>query len=469
MHLLRGSRLLWILFALIAAAALAFAACDDDDEEEPTPTPPAGETPPPAETPPAALGAVSVIGQWGGAELERFEAVVAPWEASTGGDLKFVGTRDITSLLRIGFEGDSTPDVAIPSEIGLFKQFARDGGLAPLSACPGLEETVLANYPQGFIDLGTVDGTLYGFFFKADGKGTIWYNPSFFTDNGYEPLTADATFDDLVAFSQSIADDGVAAPWSIGVESGGASGWPGTDWIQAILLNNVDGGVEANDGLIDGTVLWTDPRVKEAWEKFGQIALAEGWTVQGGGTGINATAFLDAIFEPFDSPPTAALHHQAGFAAGEITNQFPDAVAGTDFDFFPWPGGAVIGSGDIVYAFNSDETTCSFMSHLASAEAQQIWVEGGGGLSSNTGLSLDVYPDPINRKAAERLTTAATVRFDLDDTLGGAIQQAIWTGVTDYIADPSSLDATLAAIQAVREASDGRNSKGDKECPRKLA
>jgi alpha-glucoside transport system substrate-binding protein len=387
-----------------------------------------------------------VLAQWGGAELETFESVVAPWETSTGGDMKFTGTRDIISLLNVNVEGGSPPDIAIPSEIGLFQKFARAGELVPLSAC-GLEEEVRANFPQAFIDLGTVDGVLYGFFFKADGKATIWYNPGFFTDQGYEPLTTAATFDDLLAFSQEIEDDGVVAPWSVGVESGGASGWPGTDWLQAILMNNVAGGLEANDGLIDGTVAWTDPAVKEAWEKLGEITLEDGWVSQGSGDGIVATNFVDAIFPPFDATPSAALHHQAGFASGEIVNQFPNAVAGTDYDFFPWPGGAVIGSADIVYAFNDDEATCSMMTYLASAAAQQIWVEAGGAISPNTAVPLSAYPDAVSEKAAGRLTQAETFRFDLDDTLGGATQQAIWAGVLEYITNPGALDTILAGIE----------------------
>jgi len=436
------------LFALLAllAVALAFAACgDDDDGATATPgdgTPTDGAT----ATPPTDIGAVSVLAQWGGAELETFESVVAPWQAETGGDMKFTGTRDIISLLTLNVEGGSPPDIAIPSEIGLLQKFARAGDLVPLSAC-GLEEEVRANFPQAFLDLGTVDGELYGFFFKADGKATIWYNPGFFADQGYEPLTADATFDDLLAFSQEIEDDGVVAPWSIGVESGGASGWPGTDWLQAILMNNVDGGLEANDGLIDGTVPWTDPAVKEAWEKLGEIALEDGWTSQGSGDGIVATNFLDAIYPLYEDSPEAALHHQAGFAALEIAKQFPDAVAGTDFDFFPWPGGAVIGSADIVYAFNDDEATCSMMKYLASAAAQQIWVEAGGAISPNTGVELSAYPDAVIANAAERLTEAETFRFDLDDSLGGATQQAIWAGVLDYVTSPGDLDSILSGIE----------------------
>ncbi len=399
---IRRLRFLLALLTLVALAALAFAACDDDEEEE-------GVTPAEGETPAvAALGDVDVLGIWGGDELESFEAMLAPWEAETGGEVDFVGTRDITSLLTLNIEGGTPPDVATPAEVGLFQQFARDGELAPLSACSGLEETVLANYPQGFIDLGTVDGTLYGFFMKADTKGTIFYNPGFFAENGYEPLTAASTFDDLIALSDQILAGGTP-PWTNGQFANGGTGFPGSDTIQQILLN------------------------------------------EAGADAISATGFIDSSYPPFESPPTAAMLHMGGFASGFVSEQFPDAAAGEDYSFFPWPGGGVTGGANIVYAFNSDETTCSFLSHLASAEAQQVWVDRGGFTSVNTQVSLDSYPDTVARAQAEQLTTAEVFRFDLDDAIGGALQTAFFTGVTDYLADPGSLDAILAGIEAARE------------------
>ena len=435
----KTSRLLWILLALIAIAALAFAACDDDDDDDGDGVTPAGVD--------ISGASVDVLGIWGDDELVSFEALVAPWEADTGASMNFTGTRDITSILTTRVEGGDPPDVATPAEVGLFQDFARNGDLVPLSECSGLEETVKANYPEGFIDLGTVDGTLYGFFMKADTKGTIWYNPGYFADNGYDPLTADSSFQDLIDLSDQIVADG-KTPWSHGEFANGGTGFPGTDWIQQILLNEAGGDVY--DGVIDGSTPFTDDDVKDAWEKFGDVSLTDGYVVQGGADVINATSFIDATFPPFESPPTAAMYYLGGFASGFITDQFPDAVPAEDFDFFAFPGGAVTGGATVVYAFNSDDATCSFMSHLASAEAQQVWVDRGGFTSVNTQVALASYPDVVAQAQAEQLTTAETFRFDLDDAIGGDLQSAFFTGVTDYLADPDSLDSILQGIEDAR-------------------
>jgi alpha-glucoside transport system substrate-binding protein len=392
---------------------------------------------------------VQVLGIWGGGELSSFRDMVKPWEDDTGNRVEFTGTRDITADLTVRTEGNNPPDVAIPAEVGLFKEYATSGQLTPLSACDGLDQMIQDAYPPSFVDLGTVDGTLYGFFMKADTKATIWYNPTFFTENSYEALTAQSSWDDLVALSDQIKADGTP-PWSMGLESGGASGWPASDWIQQVLLNQA--GAEVYDGVVDGSVKYTDPAVKSAWEAFGDVALTDGYTSQGSVEGILATNFQDAAFPPFMSPPEAAMTYLGGFAQGFITDQFPDAVAGTDYDFMPFPGGAVTGGANIAYAFDASPATCSFLTYLASADAQKIWVDQGGFTSVNSNVDTSAYPDAVSQRLAEQLLTAETFRFDLDDAIGGAFQQAIFEGTTQYLQSPDQLDTILENIESSRSA-----------------
>jgi alpha-glucoside transport system substrate-binding protein len=373
--------------------------------------------------------------------------MVEPWD----GLIDFTGTRDITDLLIARVDGGSPPDVAIPAEIGLFERFAREGKLTPLAECPGLEEEIRANYPQPFVELGTVNGDLYGFFMKTDSKATIWYNPQFFAANSLQPLDDGASFDDLIALSDAILSRGTP-PWSSGQSANGGTGFPGSDTIQQILIN--EAGADVYDAIVDGTRPYTDPAVRSAWEKFGQLVLTAGYTAQGGGPGAAAAPFRDSAYPPFQDPPAAGMVHLGGFAAAFIRDRFPEAVPGVTYDFFPWPGGAVTGGANIAYAFNSDPATCSFLSHIASAQAQQIWVERGGFTSVNKDVSLDAYPDDVSRMLAEQLVEAERFRFDQDDALGGSMQQVILVGVTQYLTNPSSLDQILAAVEAARGAPD---------------
>jgi alpha-glucoside transport system substrate-binding protein len=348
-------------------------------------------------------------------------------------------------------QGNNPPDIAIPAEIGLFKQYAAQGKLAPLSACPGLDAAVKADYSTTFQDFGTVNGVLYGFPMKVDAKAGIFYNPKEFTTLGVQPLTTASTFNDLIALSDSIKAKGIA-PWSMGVQAGtGADGFPGADWIDQLIL--ADYGPSVYDGFVDGSIPFTDQRMIAAWQQFGQIALTAGYVQQGDAAAINATNFQDATFPPFASPPTAAMVFEGSFAAGFIKGQFPNAVAGTDYNFFPWPGAGnagVTGGANIVYMFNSNPSTCSLMSWLESAQAQTIWVQRGGFHSANNKVALSAYGDPVEKAVAQQLQNANPFRFSLDDAIGGALETTLFTGVTQYLANPSQLSSILASIEAQR-------------------
>ena len=78
----------------------------------------------------------------------------------------------------------------------------------------------------------TVDDSIYGIWYRASVKSLVWYNPKAFEAQGF---TVPTTWDEMLALSDQIVAAG-AMPWCIGLESGDATGWPGTDWIEDIML-----------------------------------------------------------------------------------------------------------------------------------------------------------------------------------------------------------------------------------------
>ena len=62
-------------------------------------------------------------------------------------------------------------------------------------------------------------------------KSLVWYSPDNFEDNGYE---VPETMEELLSLTEKMASDG-NTPWCIGLESGGATGWP-ADWMEEIML-----------------------------------------------------------------------------------------------------------------------------------------------------------------------------------------------------------------------------------------
>jgi alpha-glucoside transport system substrate-binding protein len=455
MHLFRrGDSLLVALLLLVSLSLVGLAsACGDDDEEGDG----AAETPT-DESPAADLTgeAVDALGIWGEEEQADFDAMVQPWIDETGAEVNFIGTRDVNSILTTRVSGGDPPDVALPASLGIFQDLATQGELTPLSECPGLEEKVREEYSEQVVDLGTVDGELYGVFMKAGNKGTVWYNPAFFADNDYQPLTADSSFQDLLDLTEQIAAEKEAGehdvfPWSDAEEAGGGTGFPGSDWIQQIVLGEF--GAEVYDQWVAHEIPYNDPQIMQAWEMFGQIILEPRY-VLGGAERALATTFSEGAIPLFTEPPQAAMHYLGSFNSGFITDPdlgFPTGLeAGTDFDLFPFPGGGATGDANVMMLFNSDPATCSFAEWMTGAESQAIWVARGGFTSLNNTVDLADYSSELDRRVAEQLTDPETVfRFDADDAMPSGVggdNGAVFTGIINYLSG-GDLDQILQGIE----------------------
>lgn len=392
---------------------------------------------------PVSRGAVTVLGVWGGDELAAFQEAVFPFTEETGIGMAFEGTRDMAAILTTRVEAGNPPDLAILPNPGQMHELAVQGVLVDISTFMDVDQ-LKGDYAQAWLDLASQEGTLYGIFYKVANKSLIWYNPKAFTAAGYE---VPGTWDELIALSDQIVADG-KAPWAIGLESGAASGWPATDWIEDIMLRTA--GPEVYDKWVAHEIPWTDPAIKKAWETFGQIVGNKDYQY-GGSTGTLATSFGDAPVPLFDDPPGAYLHRQASF----ITGFFPEGlVAGEDYDFFPFPpidpqyGTPVLGGADLIVMFNDTPQARALVEYLAGPEPQEVWAAKGGFISPNKRVSLDAYPDELTRKMAKMVVEAEIFRFDASDLMPAAVGAgSFWTGTLDYVGG-KDLDTVLGEIEA---------------------
>ncbi|MEO1132369.1 MAG: ABC transporter substrate-binding protein [Cyanobacteria bacterium J06639_1] len=391
----------------------------------------------------ASSGQVTILGVIVSEQEEKLRAALAPFEEETGIEVVYEGTDAFATLLPVRVAGGNPPDIAMFPQPGLMADFARDGDLLPLSTFLG-EDALQTAYDPYWLELGTFDGESYGLWYRASVKSLVWYRPQAFADAGYEVPT---TWDEAIALSDRIVVDG-GVPWCMGIESGSATGWPGTDWIEDIMLRTA--GAETYDGWVANEVPFNAPEVKAAFEQFGDIARNEDYVV-GGSIGVISTPFGDSPQGLFTDPPQCYMHRQANF----IASFFPEGVdLEAEIDIFPLPpidealGTPILVAGDAFAAFNDTPEVRQLMEYLATARPHEIWAGLGGYISPHAEVSADVYIDDLTRKQAAILAEADTLRFDGSDMMPGAVGTgSFWTGVTDYIGG-SSLDTVLDDIQA---------------------
>jgi len=410
---------------------------------------------------------VNVMHGWPGEQAPAFEKIVEAFEAENPDIdvvVEIVG-RDRPTILATRLAGGNPPDLTPHPWIGLMKQWADAGEIVDLT---GLVDTSDIN--PALVPIGEYDGGLYGLFIFPNVKSLIWYDP---TDNFWYELCAKfpwlkicqqieyelppykdprpLTWGDFVLIMQEAVEYGIA-PLSIGLESGAASGWPGTDWIEDIMLRTA--GAEVYDQWVNHEIPWTDERVKRAFEIFG--GFFDSGFVLGGNTSALTTNFGDAADPLFRGHPL--MHKQATFIQGFINDHFEGLSPGTNYNIFALPpidpgatpdGSApLLVSGDVVTVFDDRPEVIAFAQFLTSEAAANIWSSELGELSAYVDADPMQFDNPITQKAQQMLLDATVSRFDGSDLMPAEIGAgAFWTGIMDFIGGVP-LDTVLEMIEA---------------------
>ncbi len=443
------SKFFWQTLSVLLIVALLLSACAPaatPPAAPPTQAPAAQPTEAPAAQPTQAPAAptggaidckgaksgdtVSMLYQWSGTEEANLNKILKPLADACGIVLKPESTRD-QALLDTRVKAGTPPDIAFWNIAQLVQYQDKLVAMDQL----GGDKT---NYADSFISAGTVNGKWLGLPVKSDIKTIIWYDPAVFQAKGY---TVPKTWDDLNTLVEKMVADG-NVPWSMGFESGGATGWTGADFLEDILL--VQQGPQYIQDIISGKVAYNDAGVKKAYQTYGKWATDPKYTV-GGAKGTLSTAFMDAIYKPFMDPPQAMMVRQSGFAGGAIAAKFPDLKYGTDYDFFGVPDAQGMQVGwDWMMAFNNTPAVQALVTYLSSATGGVNWASVGFDLSPNK-AGAGHYPDPLLNKKGDLLLNAKAVVPSIGDTIPGGFGTAQWTAIVDFV-NGKDLDTELANV-----------------------
>ncbi|GAA3395069.1 ABC transporter substrate-binding protein [Streptomyces roseoviridis] len=435
------------LIGLAALAALTAAACGDGG---------GGGTKPGAGTPSggSALSLPSLKGEkievaavWTGPEQENFTKVLKEFEKRTGATVTFVPAQDpIVNFLGTKIAGGSPPDVAMLPQVGAIHQAVAQKWVKPLG--PEAKAQLAKNYSKGWQDLGAVDGTPYGVYFKAANKSLIWYNTAAFDNAG---ASEPKTWKEFLATAETISNSGVTP-----VSVGGADGWTLTDWFENVYLSQA--GPEKYDRLARHELKWTDPSVTQALTTLGELFGKPG-LLAGGTNGALQTEFPVSVTQTFTGGDRAkaAMVFEGDFSAINIAET--GAKIGTDAKVFPFPAvgdagtAPVVTGGDAAVALKDSKGAQALLTFLASPDAARIWAAEGGFLSPNKALDPAAYPNDVQREIATSLIGAGDdFRFDMSDQMpqsfGGTPGKGEWKALQDFLKNPKDVRAIQLRLEA---------------------
>ena len=393
---------------------------------------------------------LTIFGPWRGDDEAHIQVVLEYFRQATGAEVKYSSSENYEQQAVIDTEAGSPANILILPQPGLLADLAAKGHLVPLTGDDA--KFITDNYGAGasWVALGSYKGkdgasNFYAFPYKADLKSLVWYSPENFKDAGYK---IPQTMEELVALQDQIVKDG-GKPWCIGLGSGGATGWPATDWVEDLMLRTQP--PENYDKWVTNELKFDSPEVVGAIEAFGSFAKNDA-LVDGGAAGVASTDFRDSPKGLFSAPPKCYMHRQASF----IPSFFPEGTkVGTDADFFYFPpiaempnlGKPVLGAGTLAAITKDSKAARAFIEYLKMPLSHEVFMKDGGFLTPLKTVNQEAYVNDAARKQGEILSSATTFRFDGSDLMPGKIGAgAFWTGMVDFVGGKSAQD-TGAAIQ----------------------
>ncbi|CUS04863.2 Alpha-glucoside transport system substrate-binding protein [Candidatus Promineifilum breve] len=393
---------------------------------------------------------VTLLGVMVDEEAQKMELALAPFEEATGIDVVYEGSKEFETQINVAVDAGAAPDVANISQPAMAQRFATAGALVDVSTFLPREK-LQETYIDSWIDMSTMPGAdgediIAGVWQRASAKSMVFYPKAQFDAAGY---VVPETWEEMLALTQQIADDGDTA-WCIGIESGAATGWVATDWMENIMLRTTS--LENYDKWVTGELDFASPEVTAAAEKMAEIWLNEDY-VYGGVASIVSTFIGDSPVPMFADPPGCWFHTQAAW----ITSFFGDEtlVAGEDYDFFYLPpideslGRPALVAGDMMVMFNDRPEVRALMEFFSRAEGVEGWVRAGGTLSPHKDADLEWYTTYIDGKVAEMLLNATSVRFDASDLMPAEVGSgSFWKAMTDWVSGSTDLQTALSEIDA---------------------
>ncbi|MFF3687606.1 extracellular solute-binding protein [Streptomyces sp. NPDC002187] len=373
---------------LLAVSAVAGGGCADSGEER----------------------TLVVLGPWTDGEEKPFVEALRGIGKKTGRRYVYTGTRSLRETLVAQLQAGAPPDVAILNSPGELVEYARAGHLQPLP-----EQVAGAAVPpwSPAVTVEDADGELrtraYWVPVRVDLKSVVWSRE---------------------------ATAGKVPRWCLGMASGATSGWPGTDWVEDLLLQRMGPG--EYERWATGGMKWQD--TGPVWREWGRMLTADGHDP--GPRGVSDS------FELLDDGRYGLLNrgdctheHQGSFIRrhyGDDVRPLPTARHLAAPRGRSASGGAFEVSGDMAAVFKPSAAAWDLLGRLSSKQARTDWANTAlpgerpffpGGTAGSVPLSRST------RDLQDLFDSAGQICMDASDAMPPTLRDAFHRAVLEFVGD----------------------------------
>ncbi|WP_405895154.1 carbohydrate ABC transporter substrate-binding protein [Streptomyces sp. NBC_00104] len=385
---------------------------------------------------------VTILGPWTGEQGKQFENVLR----SFGIPFEYQGTAAQREVLLSKVQSGEPPDIAIMPGVGELAEYADQERLESLDGLYAEEE-----YGSPWKPVSKPPHHAYWVPVKADLKSIVWYR------EGDRPAGPSAPL----------------SSWCIGMGDDGASGWPGSDWIEDLVLQRQGPDTYGKWALGHKDVKWTGKPVLGAWEAWAGLlrqdraAARRALLTDHRGDPAGYGLLFDGSGGSGGSGGSdrCALEHQGSFARSFYRGKRQQARLMDSASLLPGGGYPVRAhevTGDFAALFRDRPQARDLIERLASREGQQKWADDADVFSANRRVRSE--GGPVEQAIARRLTGPGTLCLDASDVMPPAVRDAFYEAVLLTIARAAAgedldLPGLLNDVQKVADA------QGDRPAP----
>lgn len=387
-----------------------------------------------------------VIMQWQtGVDGEVWQKLEAAFTAEHPGvtvrEIPITVQGDARGGMRTALMGGEVADIIINTWPAFRAELAASGMLRPVDdqwAAMGWDKRL----GQSWKDLGATGGVTYGVQYTYGDRSGIWYKPGVLAKAGLSaPPTDWAGF--LASF-KALSDAGVATPLAIPGKY-----WAHAEWFETLLARTA--GVEYMAKLAAHEAKWTDPEVKTALMKYGEM-------IQAGCCGDAAAMLAN------DWDGAAGNVLKAESSAYLLMGMWVNATAkgdykleeGKDYSFFQVPAlgmghddTSIVDAKELLVTANGANPAAAdaFLDFITTKAAADILADYGYASPSTEADAGKLGPV---QQVATAAVAASKVQFVLGDLLPGDLVDEYRVQLQKFLQDPTeaTADAVLAAIEA---------------------